>query len=181
MTFESRVKWKKELENIVKMGLDGMTQRQIAEHYGVSVQRIHQIVSRYLPGWRYNCGPAVKRNQKEEEYRKKWGNKLQTASDLYSVQRAKFRAKKYNAERVGIEFSISFGNLDWPTHCPILGMEIDYFAEIRQENSVSFDRLDSNKGYIEGNVHIISWRANRIKNDGTAEEHRKIAEFLDSL
>jgi hypothetical protein len=60
----------------------------------------------------------------------------------------------------------------------LLGIELDYFAERTQENSPSFDRVDSSKGYVKGNVIVCSWRANRIKNDGTAEEHRKIYEFL---
>jgi hypothetical protein len=57
-------------------------------------------------------------------------------------------------------------------------MELDYFSDSRTENSVTFDRIDPSKDYISGNVVIISWRANRIKNDGTAEEHQKIADFI---
>jgi hypothetical protein len=92
--------------------------------------------------------------------------------------REKFRAKKANAIRVGIEFTIEFGELTFPTHCPILGIELDYFSEQRTENTVSFDKINPTTGYVSGNVVILSWRANRIKNDGTAEEHRKIADFL---
>ena len=90
----------------------------------------------------------------------------------------KFRAKKYNAISAGIEWDIDFGDLEFPVTCPVLGIEIDYWADTRQENSVSFDRIDSTKGYVKGNVLIMSWRANRIKNDGTAEEHKKIYEFM---
>ena len=61
----------------------------------------------------------------------------------------------------------------------LLGIELDYFAEVRKEASASFDRVDNTKGYIPGNVLVISWRANRIKNDGTAQEHRQIADFID--
>ena len=71
-------------------------------------------------------------------------------------------------------------DLDWPTHCPILGLELDWENpwSRKMENSVSFDRIDNTKGYIRGNVKIISWRAYRIKNDGLAEEHIKIAEYI---
>lgn len=69
----------------------------------------------------------------------------------------------------------------WPEYCPILGIKLDYETNGRQENSPSFDRLDPTKGYISGNVQIISWRANRIKNDGSAEEHQKIANYLSTL
>jgi len=60
-------------------------------------------------------------------------------------------------------------------------MELDWFTDKVKENSPSLDRIDSKKGYVPGNVMIMSWRANRIKNDGTAAEHKKIAEFLEKI
>jgi hypothetical protein len=33
-------------------------------------------------------------------------------------------------------------------------------------------------GYVHGNVRVISNRANRLKSDGTKEEHLKIAEYM---
>jgi hypothetical protein len=33
-------------------------------------------------------------------------------------------------------------------------------------------------GYIKGNVAVISNRANRIKNDGNADEHERIANYI---
>jgi len=138
-----------------------------------------QIVEKYLPEWKDNYGNAAVKKAKSSQHYKKWG--LREDSELYDAKRLKFRAKKANAYRQGVPWSLSFGDLDWPTQCPILGIELDYFAEGRQENSVSFDRIDSNKGYAPGNVQLISWRANRIKNNGTADEHRKIADYLDTL
>jgi hypothetical protein len=34
---------------------------------------------------------------------------------------------------------------------------------------------------VKGNVEVMSWRANRIKNNGTPEEHRKIANYLEKV
>lgn len=45
---------------------------------------------------------------------------------------------------------------------------------------MSLDRIDIHKGYIPGNIAIISYRANNIKNDGTWEKHQKIADFIKS-
>lgn len=147
----------------------------------VSRQRIKQLTKKY------NIDSfEIRRKQNEKELNdkmfKKWGpkwdNKEHRKSLIYQTMREKFRKKKANATKNGVEFTIDFGELEFPTHCPILGTELDYFAENRAENTVSFDRIDSNKGYISGNVVVISWRANRIKNDGTADEHQKIADFL---
>ena len=179
MTVTSRINWKAELDNIRAAGLEGKTQQDLATHYGVTRQRMKQIIDRYFPEWHSTMGAIVKRNEKARKHFAKWGAKVDT--DVYLSQRIKFRAKKAAAKRLGWEWSLNFGDLEWPTHCPILGMELDWFAETRQENSPSFDRIDSSKGYVTGNVQILSWRANRIKNDGTAHEHKLIAEYLDKI
>jgi len=161
------------------MGSQGATLRQIAEKYAVSRQCLHQVVKRYIPEWNDEYGGVVRRRETADKWYEKWGEKTDTT--LYKSQRHKFSRKKANAIKVGYTWTITFGELAWPTHCPILGLELDYFAETRMENSPSFDRIDSNKGYEKGNVIVVSWRANRIKNDGTPGEHRKIADYIDSL
>lgn len=175
------INWKEQVPFLHEKLASGTTIRKLGVHYGVTCQRIQQILQKHIPTWKKDY--KFKRNQKTEAefkaYKDKWGDKQDT--DLYVMQRFKFSRKKTNASRIGYEWTINFGDLVWPTHCPILGLELDYFAETRQENSVSFDRIDSSSGYVTGNVLVLSWRANRIKNDGTAMEHRKIADFLDSL
>lgn len=93
-----------------------------------------------------------------------------------------WRLARNRAREKGLDFNIDVGDIVVPEKCPALGIPI-----IRNEgvlgagmNSPSLDRLDSSKGYIKGNVSVISWRANRIKCDGTAEEHEKIAAWMRS-
>lgn len=66
-----------------------------------------------------------------------------------------------------------------PLKCPVLGIVLDPPGSATPQ-SPSFDRLDSTKGYIPGNVRIISHRANQIKSAGTADEHEKIAAWMRS-
>jgi hypothetical protein len=179
MPHKCKVKWEEELYNMMSMGKSGRSMSDIARHYGVSRQRIKQIVKKNFPNWQDQCGRFVRDQEKEIRYRAKWG--LQEDTDLYRMKRQKWRGKQANAKRAGKPWSLPFGELVWPTHCPILGIELDYFSEGRQENSVSFDCINPELGYVIGNVQVISWRANRIKNDGTAEEHRKISDYLDNL
>lgn len=179
MPFVTTIKWKEELPVIKALGSEGWNQTDLAKKYNVTRQRMKQVIDRYIPDWHDNYGHAVNRKAREEKKFLKWG--IKEDSDLYRAKRTKFRSKKYGSDSRGLEWTIEFGDIEWPTHCPILGLELDYFAETRQENSPSFDRIDSSKGYVKGNVQIMSWRANRIKNDGTADEHRRIAEYLDTL
>lgn len=83
----------------------------------------------------------------------------------------------------GLAFAIT---KDWllthrPTHCPVLGMELDFsVGDGRQENSPSVDRIRPARGYVQGNVVVMSHRANTIKSYGTATEHRLIADWMDA-
>lgn len=89
---------------------------------------------------------------------------------IFSYIDAKRRAKKH-----GIEFNIEKTNINIRTECPLLGIKLVY-GNIGSPNgnSASIDRIDSSKGYIRGNVWIISDRANRIKRDASFEEFEKI-------
>lgn len=171
------------LEEMRQMLERGCGYTQCAEYFNniVSKQRIKQ----YAQKWGIDA-QRIKQEKleavKQKEMTAKWGNKWNDyewrKSDIYKAMREKFRNKKANAKSKGIEFTVPFGELEFPEYCPVLGIPIDYFAEgNRSENSPSFDRVDSSKGYVSGNVVVVSWRANRIKNDGTPEEHYKIAQF----
>jgi transposase len=166
------------------MLLEGASTPEIAKALGgVSKQRVSQIIMSLLKDGVLAKSELPREQRKAQakiEYTNKWGHSREECeirkTEIYKVMREKFRIKKSNNYKH--DFTIQFGELSFPTHCPVLGIELDYFAEMRQENSVSFDRIDSSKGYISGNVIVMSWRANRIKNDGTGEEHQKIADFL---
>jgi hypothetical protein len=150
----------------------------------ISKQRVEQICKKHKIK-----ATDIKRQKKKEEFEaqmvakwgKRWKDLEHRKSFLYSAMREKFRTKKSNCIRVGKEFSIDFGDIEFPTHCPILGIELDYFTDKgHKDNSPSFDRINPELDYVKGNVAIISMRANRIKNNGTAEEHEKIAKFMRS-
>lgn len=103
------------------------------------------------------------------------------APEYFALCSLRFSRKRQNCKAQGVPFDLEFADIYWPTHCPVLGIEIDYWGTegTRIETSPSFDKIIPEKGYTKGNVHIISWRANRIKNDGNAMEHRRIAEYID--
>lgn len=85
----------------------------------------------------------------------------------------------------GIEATIRPDDLIWPSHCPVLGFELNYpdregqrGTSFPQPNWPSLDRWDSTKGYMPGNVFVISMRANTLKNNATYEEIILVAKYL---
>jgi hypothetical protein len=64
--------------------------------------------------------------------------------------------------------------------CPVFGILLRRSATGRMEDdSPSFDRELAAAGYVRGNVTVISWRANHLKNNATATELRQIADWMD--
>ena len=91
-----------------------------------------------------------------------------------------FKSSKRRARLENLPFDLDIDymqSLDFPRKCPILGIQIQVEQGVRSDNSPSLDKFYPQKGYVKGNVQIISWRANRLKNDGTPDEWFKIAEW----
>lgn len=86
---------------------------------------------------------------------------------------------KSRAKKKGLEFSISIRDLLPPPEiCPALGITLNYGAgDPNAWNRASIDRIDNSKGYIAGNVAVISRRANWLKNDATVEELEKVVAY----
>lgn len=174
-------------EEILQL-LSGLsTYKQIADQFGLSRERVRQIAkSQGLHGLamkkRRNLRNHNLTTRLKEIYGQFYENGIVDKGDFLDICKHKFTNKKSVAKnRDAQSWTIQFCDVKWNTHCPILGMELNYYAESRQENSPSFDRIDNTKGYVPGNVQIISWRANRIKNNGTSDEHFQIAKYLKSI
>lgn len=85
------------------------------------------------------------------------------------------------AKRCGFEYNLDHDSFEVPLTCPILGIPIKLDNNNKEyDSSPSLDRIDNSKGYINGNVQVISMRANRLKADATPEELEKIVAWLRS-
>lgn len=90
--------------------------------------------------------------------------------------------KRSDAKRLGVDFNITVEDLlPLPTHCPVLGIELDYaVGKGRAFNGPSIDRKDPNKGYLSGNVAVISKRANTLKSNASVDELQRILKYMNA-
>lgn len=78
----------------------------------------------------------------------------------------------------GHEIDIDIDDIIIPDRCPLLGtlLQIATGRKSDKSNSPSLDRIDSTKGYVKGNVWVISHRANVMKSNATLDEHILLVE-----
>jgi hypothetical protein len=100
--------------------------------------------------------------------RREWGKK--------NVYRLLYLMAKSRAKKSGVVFDLQFEDIPpIGEKCPLLGHPFVITESGRSPFSPSLDRIDPKLGYVKGNVWFVGYRANLIKNDGTAEEHEMIA------
>lgn len=88
---------------------------------------------------------------------------------------------KYSAKKKSLAFNIDASDIHIPCACPVLGILLDLGAGPHADNLPSLDRIDPTIGYVKGNVWVISWRANRIKQNATLEELEALVVALKRL
>lgn len=86
-----------------------------------------------------------------------------------------YRRTKSRAKIKGIEFDLEPQDIIIPEFCPVLGIKLEFGNRM---TAPSIDRFDTDKGYVKGNIYIISGRANMIKNCGTLQEHEAIVQWM---
>ncbi|QIG69450.1 postulated decoy of host sigma factor protein [Rhizobium phage RHph_N3_13] len=90
-------------------------------------------------------------------------------------QRAKQRAFEKS-----LDFNIEVSDIVIPDVCPILGVSINMNSgkSGAYKNSPSLDRIDNNKGYIKGNIQVISQLANAMKGAASKKELQMFADWI---
>lgn len=90
--------------------------------------------------------------------------------------RARSRAKQKC-----LPIDITEEDFEIPEQCPVLGIPLRIAKGWANDGSPELDRIVPSKGYVKGNVIVVSRRANRIKADATVEEIQQVASFYTRL
>lgn len=105
----------------------------------------------------------------------------QRASRARNPRQHMVYAARQRARRDGLPCDIAVGDIAWATHCPVRGVELIYTEMPKASsrgNIATLDRKVNSLGYTKGNVFVISHRANRLKQDATADELAAILAYI---
>lgn len=152
----------------------------------------------YKARWRHR-NPGVteqaskdwaKRNPtKRQNYRDKYAQERKDSARIpyhtewarANRQKAMLSSARYRAKKKGIAFAIDASDVTIPECCPVFGFRLETSGSVgRSDASPSLDRINNSLGYIKGNVIVVSWLANRLKNDATSEQLRTVADFYEA-
>lgn len=120
----------------------------------------------YQRGW----AKANYTSPRRKQSRRRWKSE--------NRERILWLSAKHRAKRAGLEFAIEISDIIIPNVCPVLGIKLVWAAG--RDACPSVDRKNNDMGYTQGNIRVISLRANRIKSDGTLAELRAILQYMDS-
>lgn len=95
-----------------------------------------------------------------------------------AVEKRMLYEARSRAKRKGWPFDIELSDVVVPSVCPALGLPIVRGSGRPGPQSPTLDRMDSRKGYVKGNVNVISFRANSLKNNATVEELERILQWM---
>lgn len=84
------------------------------------------------------------------------------------------------ALRDGVPFSICEADVDIPLRCPVLGRKLQKEGARGGPWSPTLDKFIPKRGYVKGNISVISHRANRLKSDGSLKEHEALVKWMRS-
>ena len=130
------------------------------------------------------CQEKCAQRKHYKEHPEKHREKRLKASENWereAIYRIRSRAKKN-----GIPFDIDETDIQLVEFCPVLGIKLNKRHGNRgpigySATAPSVDRLVPSKGYIKGNVRVISARANLLKNDATVDELEKVIRYMKGV
>jgi hypothetical protein len=101
-------------------------------------------------------------------------------TDLNDLTQRLWRLAKERAKKKKLPFTITPADIVIPERCPVLGLPLKQATDHTKDCSATVDRLVPELGYVQGNINVVSSRANLIKSCGNAEEHRQVAAWIEA-
>ena len=128
----------------------------------------------------YNNRPEVK--EQKSEWARKHFNVMQLTEKQYIHKM--WRNAKSRAIKENIPFNIEETDIIIPKYCPILETELvlnKNYKNSNPEHTPSIDKIDPTKGYVKGNIQIISFKANAMKQNASFDELQKFSKNIPNV
>lgn len=93
----------------------------------------------------------------------------------HKATRAKSRAQYL---KVPYDLTPEYLESIWTGICPVLQVPISLLEQQGNEYAAELDRFIPEKGYVKGNVHFLSRRINRLKNNVTTKELQQLIDWM---
>lgn len=117
-----------------------------------------------------------KKSGGKDGYCKSCRKKANNEFRIRSPEKYLYKQVKASAKKRGIPFEIELSDIIIPNVCPVFGVKLLYSDNINDVPSL--DRVDNSKGYVKGNVRVISWRANNLKSDANLYEMELVLKYM---
>lgn len=127
------------------------------------------------------CVKGYKAKKARDWYKKKIrecrkrASERQKAKKSNNVQYRLLAQSRRSAASRDIEHSLTEEDIIVPELCPVLGVPMLY----KTPYTATIDRIDSTKGYVKGNIQLMSWKANTMKSNATEEELQLFAAWVE--
>lgn len=103
--------------------------------------------------------------------RKSWETQARQPYILKTKEELLFTRVKQSAKERKLEFNLTLEDIIIPEYCPLLNIKLTFEFTLETKDSYyTLDRIDSSLGYIKGNVQVVSFKANTMKNNATEAE-----------
>lgn len=102
-----------------------------------------------------------------------------------SMERVLWHKLRTRSRKMGVVCDLEESDIIVPKFCPLTNIPISRGASTPKDNSPSVDRIDNSKGYVKGNIRVISYLANRMKSNANRDQlfyfSDHIKEYMDSV
>lgn len=151
------------------------TVKRVLHRHGVQLRRTGEYINGKKTGQPVSAEARERARTASGSWWKSAKQKNPAKMKIYALrQRARTR---------GIVFDLTEKDIVIPEFCPVLGIRL---AQNRgkygpADNSPTVDRINPLKGYVKGNVQVISDKANRIKSNATLGEIEKVLAYMKKI
>jgi len=115
--------------------------------------------------------------EKRSDQNKVWYGKSRKVRFTENPEHYLWYVARTRSRQKGTEFTITEQDVIIPELCPILDIPLTK-GDGYLPNSMSLDRVDNTKGYIPGNVRVISRKANLMKSSLTLDILEKLIKYI---